>query len=297
MEESTEGAPLSIQETNPENINIDESNLAEKNMGQQQFEEMKLDKSFVEVKENDEAGQLSEEELKCATELKKTVEESADLPNQSDFMYVQYAIVAKGDTKKALRRLKKTVSFLDSYKIEEISSLQAVDWMESAFPDFIFAAEDDNLGRPILCMRYRAFSPKAVKTEQDMKYMLKGFLDMIEASTNDFDYTRRGCIFIADCGNIGWSNFSEEIERTFANLYQDAYPLRFEDMYMLDAPVLMKVLIQICSIFIKKKLRDRMHLMSLEQFQQIETFGEQGGALPPQLGGRCQMTYREWLFP
>ena len=53
-----------------------------------------------------------------------------------------------------------------------------------------------------------------------------------------------------------------------AALYQDAYPIKFKAMAMVDAPLMVWAMMKLVSLFIKKKLRDRLNeIIEVEELQ------------------------------
>jgi hypothetical protein len=56
--------------------------------------------------------------------------------------------------------------------------------------------------------------------------------------------------FSLQCAGIGWKNFSEEAERKMAKLYQDAYPIKFKNMVMLDSPLLIWAMMKVVMPFL-----------------------------------------------
>ena len=124
----------------------------------------------------------------------------------------------------------------------------------------------DNDGKAIFAMKYSAWLPK---NYENTDVIMKCFILILNLFTENLDFSRNGVIFIADCRNIGWSNFYVNMEKIFTKLMQDSYPLRVGAMYMLDAPFLLNVLLKICKPFLSKKMKERIHIMSTEEMFKI----------------------------
>eukprot|EP00639_Heterosigma_akashiwo_P017978 CAMPEP_0206400322 /NCGR_PEP_ID=MMETSP0294-20121207/25452_1 /ASSEMBLY_ACC=CAM_ASM_000327 /TAXON_ID=39354 /ORGANISM="Heterosigma akashiwo, Strain CCMP2393" /LENGTH=281 /DNA_ID=CAMNT_0053856503 /DNA_START=1 /DNA_END=843 /DNA_ORIENTATION=- len=242
----------------------------------------------------------------CLTELERewcyrlmnavrTAEVKDGLPN-NDFLIAQYAIITKGNAQQALSRMKKTADFLKTYKLDEIGDDEVIQWYTERLDGIVFrSSNNDSEGRPTMSMNYGKFFPKQIiKAEDNLRYLLKSFYLILEACNTDFHEMRMGCNFIGNCAGLGFANFSEQLERTFARLYQDSYPVRFHGMYMVDSPILIKVLLKICSVFLKKKLRERIRLLSMEELRESGMYGAKGCNLSSAWGGTIDESFVDW---
>jgi hypothetical protein len=80
------------------------------------------------------------------------------------FELAQYAIVTKGNVKKAMSRLKKLRKIEAEYGTETMDLATASAEVERACPGSFYAAGRDSLGRPMFVMRYADFNPKGFET-------------------------------------------------------------------------------------------------------------------------------------
>ena len=78
-----------------------------------------------------------------------------------------------------------------------------------------------------------------------------------------------------------------ELQKKKAAAMNDAYPFRFAEMYMVDAPWYFRVLWAIIRLFLKKKLRERIHMVSkgndADRAKLLESFD--ASQLPTKFGG------------
>lgn len=54
-------------------------------------------------------------------------------------------------------------------------------------------------------------------------------------------------------------------------------------------------MLKLVSVFLKKKLRERIHVVTTATILELEEFGHRGKCLPTQLGGGCDKDMSRWL--
>ncbi len=96
------------------------------------------------------------------------------------------------------------------------------------FPGFLGAVGADNFGRNVQLCEYKAFDPTKLKGAEEWRTMMGAFYYLFQAMQADVESIRNGVVFAADCDKMGWKNFSFEVEKRAAELYQDAYPIRMK---------------------------------------------------------------------
>merc|ERR1719461_2391889 len=80
----------------------------------------------------------------------------------------------------------------------------------------------------------------------------------------DLNCVRKGMIQVGSLKGAGWKNFSMAIEKKAAPLYQEAIPIKFRKMYMAETPFVFRMIINLCKVFMKKKLMQKLHMCKLE---------------------------------
>lgn len=163
---------------------------------------------------------LTEQERVDAVSLKETLAHQATVASMSDFEIVQHSLVAKGDIQKALTRIRKIDKVGKKYTSKS-SGLSNADALKKSFEMMqgtmtSFGLDTD--GCPVIGCRYSAFDPNIFKRELDWVVVSQGMLVLLAAATYDFAAVRNGCVFLSDCHGIGWSNFSVEVEKHFAEV-------------------------------------------------------------------------------
>lgn len=93
-----------------------------------------------------------------------------------------------------------------------------------------------------------------------------------------------------------------ELQKKKAAAMNDAYPFRFAEMWMFDPPWYFNLMWAVVRLFMKKKLRDRIHLVSKSKeadLDKIRTRFERS-QLPQKFGGdltleQSQAAMKEWV--
>ena len=206
---------------------------------------------------------LTDEERGWALSIKKAMMDAdpAFAQSISDFEYAQHAIVAKEKISKALRRIRRLRDFKQEHGISRENEtleagLELIQRFEQLAPGFFMAFGQDEKGGSITTWHYSSFFPKNFEKAQDWRNCFAAFYYLMEAMQPDIAAVRQGVVFLADCKGIGWRNFSLEMEKHAAKLYQDAYPVRIKQMDMVNSPVLMKAMYTLCKPFLSKKLKE-----------------------------------------
>mmetsp|Transcript_15274 Transcript_15274/g.23938 ORF Transcript_15274/g.23938 Transcript_15274/m.23938 type:complete len:124 (+) Transcript_15274:146-517(+) len=65
-------------------------------------------------------------------------------------------------------------------------------------------------------------------------------------------------IFVSSAKNMGWKNFSMELEREFAWMYQTGYPIKMKAMILFKSHAIVRAIIKICKVFLTKKIQKRI---------------------------------------
>lgn len=174
----------------------------------------------------------------------------------SDFELLQHAIVARGDTGKALRRMRRLADLRARYRTEELEPA-AVLAAVRAYADsgFLLGAGSDEEGRGYLLVDYAAFNPAELDCEEKWRLHVAASLLVLDAVAGDSLRTMRsGAVIVADCYNSGWRNFSAATQRSFIELYQQTYPTTIAGLAIVDAPVVVRTFISLCRGMLTRKM-------------------------------------------
>ena len=184
----------------------------------------------------------------------------------SDFQYAQHAIIAKDQVEKGLKRIRRLQEFKKAHGIADNGSItiekakEIIKKMDEKAPGFImsFGREEKDgevHGRHVFSMRYDTFLP-ANFDESDINNFFVGFYLWLEACQPDLESVRKGMAIVCECEGLGWKNFSLDLEKRAAKLYQDAYPIRIKEMSVLHPNRLMKVFYALCKPFLSKRVKE-----------------------------------------
>ncbi len=180
------------------------------------------------------------EELGWAREIKAAAL-AKGLEAVSDFEYLQHAIVSKGKTGKALKRLERVAAFRKEYKLtsaEKDDAHALLVAVSKLFRGLMPGIGRDSDGHAVEMMVYRNFYPSQLRGEKEWRDMMGAFYYLFNAFNAEVADIRAGMVLICDCSGMGWNNFSLEVEKRCAAFYQDAYPVRMKHCYMIDAPII-----------------------------------------------------------
>mmetsp|Transcript_48875 Transcript_48875/g.122137 ORF Transcript_48875/g.122137 Transcript_48875/m.122137 type:complete len:199 (-) Transcript_48875:462-1058(-) len=188
---------------------------------------------------------LSPEEERWVSELWEACK-AENLQPKGKYELACYAIVSKGNTQKGIARMKKIRQLQKEEGLEQVDVEEAWDWMDKTLPGCCQAGGVDAEGRTTLFMDYAAFHPGNIKTPRDWALMMVAFFDLFDCMSATLDDVRKGCGFVAQCQGMGFSNFSLEMEKRFAQVYQDGYPMKFKLIMMINPPTIINAIISIC---------------------------------------------------
>ncbi|KAL3917312.1 MAG: hypothetical protein SGILL_004775 [Bacillariaceae sp.] len=239
---------------------------------------------------------LTELELTRAKEIKEAIfKDDAEIAKEfSDLEYAQLAIVTKGKLDRAMTMLRRWSKFKQDHGISKEDggsardsaqkSMEVIQNFEKESKGFLLSCGgvDPTTGRSVSVWNYAAFNPRAYRNAEDWKNCFAAFYYLCEAAAPDIATIRSGMEIICECDDMGWRNFSLDMEKHGAALFQDCYPLRTKEMTMLNAPLIVRAMYALCKPFLKQHTKDIFHMGgTVEEVQ--ERFPK--NLLPKILGG------------
>lgn len=233
-----------------------------------------------------------------AEDKPKELREAAN--KMSDFFLLQLAIVSKGKVPKAVKRMNKYLSFKRKYKLDDLSYEESIEWAVNTFPGLVEGTGSRDVhGRVVSCLNYAQWLPAKIQSERDWSLSCKFFLGNMEASVATLAEARNGAVYLAQCDGVGWANFSMEMEQTFAQLYQESYPLKLKSIAMTNGGWLLNTFVSMCKWFLTKKISDRLVTCDESDLVGTDTntfrYFETIDSLPSMFGGNFAQPYREWV--
>eukprot|EP00286_Rhodomonas_abbreviata_P019147 CAMPEP_0181311258 /NCGR_PEP_ID=MMETSP1101-20121128/13037_1 /TAXON_ID=46948 /ORGANISM="Rhodomonas abbreviata, Strain Caron Lab Isolate" /LENGTH=280 /DNA_ID=CAMNT_0023417969 /DNA_START=30 /DNA_END=872 /DNA_ORIENTATION=- len=238
---------------------------------------------------------LTSEELGWAAELTAALKAEGVPVPKPDLLFAQFVIIGKGQTAKAVQRVKNYIKNIEEglgYTTETAKQNGVAGFFDRKWPGSVAAAKDHD-GHPMLAVDVTLYRPAELKGDEEYRQLFQEFLLMLDACNADLDDVRNGTMFINQAKGMGWHNFSLELEKRAAVLYQDAYPVRFHSFPIVDAGSIISAILKLCKVFLSKKLAERMIVCSHEDLQTKHGIDPSG--LPPFLGGSLESSYDDWL--
>lgn len=252
------------------------------------------------IADADEMLTITEEEKGWAMIIKNAIVEADPefAKTISDLEYVQHAIVAKDKLSKALTRIRRLKAFKTEYGIDDDRPLEEIQAILLRFEElasgFFLGFGREANGRYVVTMDYKCFEPAKFESPEDWKVLFAGFYYMMEASQPDISSIREGTAMICESKGIAWKNFSLEIEKRGAALYQDAYPVRIKEISILNAPAIMRIMYVMCKPFLGKRVKEVFHMDAKLPDVQQRIMRDN---LPTTLGGvQSQLDMSEKMF-
>ncbi|CAB9516304.1 tocopherol transfer protein-like [Seminavis robusta] len=248
---------------------------------------------------------LTEQETEWAHAIKEALaSKDSELANKiTDFEYAHHAIIAKEKVDRALKRIQRLDTFRQEHDIPPATEIHAEDALQmiqrfSAICPGIYMAfgkhstinststEGDGDAKEeshyVSTWDYSAFLPVNIATPEDWKTCVASFYYLLDACHPDITAMRNGLVMLTEAQGLGWKNFSLEMEKRAAHLYQDAYPVRYQAMIMLHPPKIFEAMYALVKPFLNKKIKDCIQLSgNLEQVQAKFT----KEVLPTTMGG------------
>jgi hypothetical protein len=218
------------------------------------------------IADADEMLTITEEEKGWAMIIKNAIVEADPefAKTISDLEYAQHAMVAKDKLSKALKRIRRLKAFKEEYGIDDNRPMEEVQAILLRFEElasgFFLGFGREASGRYVVTVDYKCFEPKKFESPEDWKVLFAGFYYMLEATQPDISSIREGMVMICESKGIAWKNFSLEIEKRGAALYQDAYPVRIKEMSVLNAPLIMRTMYLLCKPFLGKRIKEVFHM-------------------------------------
>ncbi|VEU40146.1 unnamed protein product [Pseudo-nitzschia multistriata] len=165
----------------------------------------------------------------------------------SDFEIVAHAIRAKGDVQRGLRRLKRMKMFKDEYSVPDFDLdsssndplepiLRVMKKFHLAYPHFIQKIGMDKFGRVAVQLQLDglrwSLSPPFNHTETER---FQAFCFLLHATQPTLESIRRGTVWIGDLRGIS-QRPSSSMFRGARMLFRDSYPIKVEDIPVVDCP-------------------------------------------------------------
>eukprot|EP00039_Didymoeca_costata_P001184 m.50453 g.50453 ORF g.50453 m.50453 type:complete len:273 (+) comp10671_c0_seq1:203-1021(+) len=208
---------------------------------------------------------------------------------------VQLALVCKGRTKPALERAKKMKSWEEDAKALGMSFQEAYEYAcRKDVNQELQVFGEDKEKRDAFCIDYGTFQPDLYKQdEKKWQALTQVMIETYRGATCTLPRIRGGYLFAANSKEFAFRNFDNTLEKKMAAIYQDGYPIKITHVLVVDPPLFIRMVMRIVSLFLKKKLRDRIDFFKLDSGKLLTYFDE--SQIPPMFGGNNKVDIYAWL--
>lgn len=155
------------------------------------------------------------------------------------------------------------------------------------FPSFPLQPARDKNGCTIALFS----AGKHLPSDTSHQTTLQGVAYQLDVALDDFDTQRAGIVFIYNMSGAKYAHFDYELSQKILSLLKGAYPARLKKVLIVNAPIWFKAPFRVLQLFIREKLRDRVHIISqttLAHHVPIE-------AIPEDLSGMLKIDHKNWL--
>ncbi|XP_037301509.1 LOW QUALITY PROTEIN: tyrosine-protein phosphatase non-receptor type 9 [Manduca sexta] len=120
---------------------------------------------------------------------------------------------------------------------------------------------------------------------------LQGVVYQLDVALQSPDTQRAGLVFIYDMTDSKYTNFDYELSQKILTMLKGGYPAKLKKVLIVTAPLWFKAPFRILRLFVREKLRERVHTVSAPQLG----VHVPRASLPRQLGGTHDTDHTAWL--
>ncbi|XP_045450142.1 tyrosine-protein phosphatase non-receptor type 9 [Melitaea cinxia] len=120
---------------------------------------------------------------------------------------------------------------------------------------------------------------------------LQGVVYQLDVALQSVETQRAGLVFIYDMTDSKYTNFDYELSQKILTMLKGGYPAKLKKVLIVTAPLWFKAPFRILRLFVREKLRERVHTVSAPQLG----VHVPRASLPRQLGGQLEPDHAAWL--
>ncbi|CAG4935242.1 unnamed protein product [Colias eurytheme] len=120
---------------------------------------------------------------------------------------------------------------------------------------------------------------------------LQGVVYQLDVALQSIETQRAGLVFIYDMTDSKYTNFDYELSQKILTMLKGGYPAKLKKVLIVTAPLWFKAPFRILRLFVREKLRERVHTVSAPQLG----VHVPRASLPKQLGGQLEPDHAAWL--
>lgn len=241
--------------------------------------------------ESEEPHMLTAIEARWAAELKAAALDAGVALPENDYDLALFALVAKGDAQKGVRRLARFNANVSKFGLDVSADGSAsARYFHEVVPGYVQAAGTDSFGRPVVALTGKAMVPEAMGG--DARYA-QACTDLVHAVTSDLNLARRGYIVLYDCSNVSRANLSISVPRMELELFQNSFACKPKLFLLVDAPRIVRLFAKaVVATCLSTKMRNRIRFVSSAELKESGLIGQD--SLPESFGGTYKLEYAEW---
>jgi len=232
---------------------------------------------------------ISDEEKKWMDQIEAAAK-AEGLTVDNRYMLASFAIVAKGDVSKAIKRIKNWNTICDTHRVKDVTEEQATAWIKGTMPELFYATGRDDEGRTGNGIRQGKIQPKKVESAEDVRMFVRVLGDNLRANACTLEEVRRGSFFMGDMSEMKWENFSFKLQKKIAGVIQDGYPIKLKRIILVNPPSFFFALLKLLALVMKKKIIDRIKPI---QMSEVPTLLTDPNSIPAHMGGGMTQDFYE----
>ncbi|XP_032514812.1 tyrosine-protein phosphatase non-receptor type 9-like isoform X1 [Danaus plexippus] len=120
---------------------------------------------------------------------------------------------------------------------------------------------------------------------------LQGVVYQLDCALQSLETQRAGLVFVYDMTDSKYTNFDYELSQKILTMLKGGYPAKLKKVLIVTAPLWFKAPFRILRLFVREKLRERVHTVSAPQLGAHVP----RASLPKQLGGQLEPDHAAWL--
>ncbi|XP_053612109.1 tyrosine-protein phosphatase non-receptor type 9 isoform X2 [Plodia interpunctella] len=132
---------------------------------------------------------------------------------------------------------------------------------------------------------------KHFPTQTTHQTTLQGVVYQLDVALQSLETQRAGLVFIYDMTDSKYTNFDYDLSRKILTMLKGGYPAKLKKVLIVTAPLWFKAPFGILRLFVREKLRERVHTVSAPQLGSHVP----RASLPKQLGGQLEPDHAAWL--
>nr|XP_049702360.1 tyrosine-protein phosphatase non-receptor type 9-like isoform X2 [Helicoverpa armigera] len=132
---------------------------------------------------------------------------------------------------------------------------------------------------------------KHFPTQTTHQITLQGVVYQLDVALQSVETQRAGLVFIYDMTDSKYTNFDYELSQKILTMLKGGYPAKLKKVLIVTAPLWFKAPFRILRLFVREKLRERVHTVNAPQLG----LHVPRSSLPKQLGGQHEPDHAAWL--